>query len=121
MLRILGFAVVTVTLVTWLHLERAGDHVAAEAIDGVVSGLVFTLWFAAGDFVRRRLARAPGGGWLTGAMTGLLVWTALWLFWAWPATTPLRAWPWLVFAINCSVMVGAGLLRGPARWRTATA
>jgi hypothetical protein len=119
--RTLGFGAVTVALVTWLHLARAGDHLAAEAVDGVVSGLVFTLCFAAGDFARRRFARVPGGGWLAGAIAGVLAWTTLWLFWAWPATTPLRAWPGLVFAINCTVMVGAGLLRGPAPRRTATA
>ena len=52
-LRWLGFAVPTVSVVTAAHLSAESS--AGEALDGVVSGLFFTLPFVATAWLRSRL------------------------------------------------------------------
>jgi hypothetical protein len=124
MMRTLGFAAVTVPLVTALHLVR--EMSGGEALDGVVSGLSFTLLFAAGAWVRRVLPASAGSERRaievsTGVIAGLACWSLLWLLWSAPFMTPLRDLRWPAFAINCAVAAGAGLLRLPARRTAAVA
>ena len=112
-LRILGFAIPTIGLVTALHLDRESS--VGVGIDGVVSGLAFTLPFAAVAWLRSRLegdrasARARGVGreFLFGLFAGLVAWAALWVCWSLPAVQSLRA---NAFWWNCAVMAFAGLM-----------
>ena len=118
-LRWSGFAIPTVVLVTAAHLE-AGPS-AGETLDGVVSGLWFTLPFSAAAWLRSRLEprrdrdrlRAPLREFTLGLFAGAFTWTLVWLGWTFPETRGFRPH---AFTINSFVMAAAGLmLPGPAR------
>ncbi len=93
LLRSLGFALPTLSLVTAMHLAR--EPGAGEALDGVVSGMFFTLVFLVACLVRERFAGAPrsaaaGRSALHGGFTAVVVWVLLWLGWSLPLAAPLR-------------------------------
>lgn len=112
-LRWLGFTLPTVAVVTVAHLNR--DASWGEALDGVVSGLWFSLPFAATHALRSRfetgrtIARlgSPLQDFLLGLLAGALTWAFLWLGWTFPETRSLRPH---AFAINSLVTAVAGLV-----------
>ena len=112
-LRWLGFTLPTVAVVTVAHVSREASW--GEALDGVVSGLWFSLPFAATHWLRsrfeagRRAARpgAPLPDFLLGLLAGALTWAFLWLGWTFPETQGLRPH---AFAINSLVTAAAGLV-----------
>jgi len=119
MLRWLGFAVPTVSVVTAAHL--AAEPTSGEALDGVVSGLFFTLPFVATAWLRSRLEprrprarlRPPVWEVVLGLLAGAVTWALLWLGWTFPEMRGLRPH---AFAINSVAMAAAGLLwPGPGR------
>jgi hypothetical protein len=112
-----GFAIPTVGVITAVHLGRQASW--GEGLDGFVSGLWFTLPFAAVCWLRshfegqRRsaLARGVGHEFALGLLAGLVTWAALWLGWTLPS---VAGWRPNAFAIN-SVATGlAGLVLPPA-------
>ncbi len=113
LMRIVGFAIPTVGLVTALHLDKQMS--GGEAFDGVVSGFAFTLPFAVVAWLRSRLegdrasARARGAGQelVFGLFAALVAWGALWVGWSLPAVQPQRP---NAFWWNCVVMAVAGLM-----------
>ncbi len=115
--RVLGFALPTVSLVTALHLDKQAS--GGEALDGVVSGVCFTLPFALVTWVRSRLkggrASAPSRGagreFALGMLAGVVTWAAVWLGWSMPAVQGLRPH---AFGLNSAAMAVAGLLLPPA-------
>ncbi len=115
--RVLGFALPTVSLVTALHLDKQVSW--GEALDGVVSGVFFTLPFAAVAWVRSRIeggrasARARGAGreFVLGLSAGVVAWALVWLGWALPSVQGMRPH---AFGLNSAVMAMAGLLLPPA-------
>ena len=121
LLRWLGFAVPTLAVVTAAHLRA--EPSAGEALDGVVSGLFFTLPFAATAWLRSRLEprrlrarlRPPLWEFVLGLFAGAVTWALVWLAWTFPETRGLRPH---AFAINSVVMAAAGLL-WPAPGRSA--
>ena len=117
--RALGFSLPTVGFVTALHLVR--DATAGEALDGVVSGLWFSIAFLLGEL---QCARASGGTArsapaahevLAGLSAAVLAWSLLWLFWELPQTESLRHRSNWAFAINSAAMVVAALALAYAR------
>lgn len=115
--RWLGFAIPSLALVLALHLKNERGY--GEALDGLVSGLAFTLPFALTGWVRSRLegqrasARARGAGmeFLLGALAAVVAWAALWVGWSQPAVQAQRP---NAFWWNCAAMAIAGLLLPPA-------
>jgi hypothetical protein len=115
--RVAGFAVPTVGIVTAIHLGRQQSW--GEGLDGVVSGLWFTLPFAAVCGLRswlegqRRsaLARTAGNEFVFGLMAGVVTWAGLWLGWTLPSVI---GWRPHAFAINSVVTGLAGLVLPPA-------
>jgi hypothetical protein len=113
----LGFAFPTIALVLALHLKN--EMSAGEALDGLVSGIAFTLPFVGTSAWRSRLeghrasARARGTGmdFLLGTFAALVAWAALWVGWSLPALQAQRA---NAFWWNCAIMAIAGLLLPPA-------
>ena len=120
-LRWLGFTLPTLAVVTVAHLNR--DASWGEALDGVVSGLWFSLPFAATSWLRSRfeagrtVARpsAPTRELLLGLLAGVLTWAFLWLGWTFPETRSLRPH---AFAVNSIVTALAGLVLPGAGGRT---
>src|SRR5690349_7472434 len=96
-MRILGYALPTIGLVTALHLDQ--EATSGSGLDGVISGLAFTLPFAAVAWLRWRLegdrasARARGAGreFVFGLLAALVAWAALWVGWSLPAMQAQRA------------------------------
>jgi hypothetical protein len=109
----LGFALPTVAVITQAHLREQLSW--GEGLDGVVSGLFFTLPFAVTNALRSRFfttraasnPRTPGQELRLGLWVGALAWALIWLGWSIPATQPLREH---AFAINCAATALAGLL-----------
>lgn len=120
-LRWLGFAVPTVVVITVAHLNR--EQGWGSGLDGVVSGLFFSLPFAVVDFLRSRLgaargtipSRTKGQEYRLGLLVGAAAWALIWLGWCLPATDSLRPH---AFAINCGATALAGLLMPDANRRT---
>ena len=116
--RCIGFAAPTLGFVMAAHLNRAMGW--GEALDGLLSGIFFTLPFAALTLLRARFV--PGGGPRRspvrelglGALAAAIAWCGLWLAWALPPMQPLRA---QALAINAVAMAIAGLLWPPVRHR----
>ena len=112
-LRWLGFALPTVIVITVAHLNR--ERSWGSSLDGVVSGLFFSLPFAVADFVRSRFdagraaspSRTQGQEYRLGLLVGALAWALIWAGWSIPATDSLRPH---AFAINCAATALAGLL-----------
>jgi hypothetical protein len=112
-MRVLGFAIPTIAIVTALHLDKQIG--TGEAIDGVVSGLAFTLPFALVAWLRSRLegdrasarARSRGQEFLFGLFASLVAWAGLWVGWSLPALQSQRP---NAFWWNCAVMALAGLM-----------
>jgi hypothetical protein len=113
LVRWLGFAIPTVSLVTALHLDPVAGP--GEALDGVVSGLWFTIPFAATSWLRSRFeagrtrARTRSIAWefALGLLAGGTAWVLLWLGWTFPEMRALRSQALLV---NSLVMAAAGLM-----------
>jgi hypothetical protein len=111
--RWLGFSIPTVSLVTALHLDPVAGP--GEALDGVVSGLWFTLPFAATTWLRSRFeagrtrSRTRSIAWefAIGLFAGVIAWALLWLGWTFPEMRGLRSQALLV---NSLVMAAAGLM-----------
>lgn len=111
--RTLGFAIPTVALVTTLHLNR--DSSAGEAVDGVLSGLAFTLPYMAISWLRLRVegdrasnrTRSHRMELLFGISAAVVAWAALWVGWTLPAMQSQRP---NAFWWNCAVMALAALL-----------
>lgn len=112
-LRWLGFALPTVVVITVSHLNR--EQSWGSALDGLVSGLFFSLPFAVADFVRSRFvpsrtaspSRTQGAEYRLGLLVGAITWALLWLGWSIPVSDSLRPH---AFAINCAATALAGLL-----------
>lgn len=108
--RCIGFAAPTLGFVVAAHLNRATGW--GEALDGLVSGIFFTIPFAALTLLRARFT--PGGGPRSspvrelglGALAAAISWCGLWLAWTLPPMQPLRA---QALAINAVAMAIAGL------------
>ena len=111
--RTLGFAIPTVTLVTTLHLNR--ESTAAEAFDGVLSGMAFTLPYMVVSWLRSRVegervsnrVRSHRAELLYGIAAAVVAWAALWVGWTLPAMQSQRP---NAFWWNCAVMALAALL-----------
>jgi len=108
-----GFALPTVTLVSALHL--AEQPTAAEAADGLVSGLWFAALFLLATMVRPRLGLAPAPAtgtppvweFLLGSLAAVVTWSLLWLFWTY---APVSAGAESVARIlNATVIFVSGL------------
>lgn len=111
--RWLGFSIPTVSLVTALHLDPVAGP--GEALDGVVSGLWFTLLFAATSWLRSRFEagrtraqpRSMAWEFAIGLFAGVTAWALLWLGWTFPEMRALRS---QAFFVNSLVMAAAGLI-----------
>ena len=111
--RVTGYTLPTVGLVTALHLGKLAT--AGEALDGIVSGVAFSLPFAAVAWLRSRieggrasaLARGAPMEFVFGIVAAAVAWSALWVGWSLPSMQGLRPH---AFAINCVVMALAGLM-----------
>lgn len=111
--RTLGFAIPTVTLVTTLHLNR--ESTAGEAIDGVLSGIAFTLPYMVVSWLRSRVegdraaarTRSHRTELLFGVTAAVVAWAALWVGWTLPAMQSQRP---NAFWWNCAVMALAAVL-----------
>ena len=120
-LRWLGFTLPTLAVVTVAHVNREPSW--GEALDGVVSGLWFTLPFAATSWLRARFeagrtaarASAPTQDLMLGLLAGVLTWAFLWLGWTFPETRSLRPY---AFTINSLATALAGLLLPGSGGRT---
>jgi hypothetical protein len=115
--RVAGFAIPTLTLITVLHLK---DQMSwGEALDGLVSGALFTLPFTTFGWLRSRLhghrksalARGAGHEFALGVVASIVAWAVLWAGWTIPSTTPWRP---SAFWINSLVMAVTGLVLPPA-------
>lgn len=117
--RTLGFFVPTALVVVGSHVAK--QPTLAEALDGLVSSLWFTLLFAVGAFVAHRVSalRTPGKATRvlrelrSGALAGVACWLLLWGFWALPVTRTLREVASFVFPFNCAWTLLFGLLTQP--------
>lgn len=113
LVRWLGFSIPTVTLVTALHLDPVATP--GEAFDGVVSGLWFTLPFAATSWLRSRFeagrvrapVRAVAWEFVLGLLAGAVAWALLWLGWSFPELRGLRS---QAFLVNSLMMAAAGFM-----------
>jgi len=113
LIRWLGFSIPTVILITMVHVAR--DPRPGEALDGVVSGLWFTLPFVAASWLRSRFEparaaerlRAPIWEFAFGLLAAGVAWTLLWLGWSFPETRGLRD---QAFLLNSIVTGAAGLM-----------
>jgi hypothetical protein len=111
--RTLGFAIPTVALVTLFHLHR--DSSMEEAVDGVLSGIVFTLPYGAMSWLRSRVEgdrasnrmRRPRTELLFGLIAAAVAWAALWVGWTLPAMQSQRP---NAFWWNCAAMALAAVL-----------
>ena len=114
--RCIGFAAPTLGFVVAAHLNRGSGW--GEALDGLLSGIFFTLPFAASTLLRARFApggaprRSPLRDLGLGALAAAISWCGLWLAWALPPMQPLRA---QALAINAVAMAIAGLSLPPVR------
>jgi formate/nitrite transporter FocA (FNT family) len=114
--RALGFAIPTIALVTALHIDRAArEHMAAEVLDGIVSGIAFTLPFVLVAWVRSHLegdrasarTRSLRIEFAFGFLAAVVAWAALWVGWTLPAVQAQRP---NAFWWNCVVMALAGVM-----------
>ena len=111
--RVLGYALPTIGFVIALHFEKSAT--AGEAIDGLVSGIAFSLPYAAVAWLRSRMeggrasaqARGPFVELVFGIIAAAVAWAALWVGWSLPE---MQAYRPQAFAINCVVMALAGLM-----------
>lgn len=111
--RTLGYAIPTVALVTALHLDR--ESTVGEAVDGVLSGIAFTLPYMLVSWLRLRVegdrasnrTRTHRVEFLYGIAAAAVAWAALWVGWTLPAMQSQRP---NAFWWNCAVMALAALL-----------
>ena len=89
LLTTLGFALSTIAIITFLHVQKSPG--TNEALDGILSGAYFTLIFATGLFggiwifnLRPAPMRAPVIALITGLNCGLLSWFLIYALWLLP-------------------------------------
>lgn len=97
LVRALGFAVPTIGIVVALHLNE--ETSVGETIDGVASGLFFTVCFGGGRIIRgrtitsrRRSDYLTARSFLVGLAFACIVWVLLWGFCNLSITNGLRAY-----------------------------
>jgi len=110
---VVGFASPTLCIVLAIHVAREPSW--GEALDGLASGLWFSLLFAAGALLGVRGAReaytraAWTPGLLAGMLAALLVWSAFWGFWTLVPHPEQPVSRGSVFVVHSILMAVAGL------------